>query len=96
MAKTVFVPRGVDVIPLDKDKKWDWKPVSKLTVGSMVTGGDILGSVYENSLFKDHRVMVPPGISGRLEYIAPEAPHTIDDEIATIDFNGKKIRLTMV
>lgn len=62
----------------------------------MVSGGDILGSVYENSLFKDHRVMVPPGMTGRLEYICPEGPHTIDDEIATVDVNGKKVRLTMV
>lgn len=54
----------------------------------MVAGGDILGTVYENSLFKEHRVMVPPGFSGRVEYIAPEAPHTILDEICTIDNNG--------
>lgn len=62
----------------------------------MVAGGDILGTVYENSLFKEHRVMVPPGFSGRVEYIAPEAPHTILDEICTIDNNGVKKRLTMV
>jgi len=26
MAQTVFVPRGVDVQALNKNKKYDWKP----------------------------------------------------------------------
>lgn len=73
----MFVPRGVDVEALNKTKKWDWKPDSKVSVGTMVSGGDILGTVYENSLFKEHRIMVPPGVSGEVVYIAPEAPHTI-------------------
>lgn len=30
MSKTVFVPRGVDVDALNKVKKWDWKPDSKI------------------------------------------------------------------
>ena len=39
----------------------------------MVTEGDILGAVYENSLFKEYGVMVPPGFTGTVEYIAPAA-----------------------
>jgi len=66
MAQTVFVPRGVDVGALNTTKKWDWKPDHKITVGTMVSGGDILGTVYENSLFKEHRIMVPPGFSGEV------------------------------
>jgi len=30
MAKTVFVPRGVDVGALNTSKKWDWKPSSSI------------------------------------------------------------------
>lgn len=30
LAKTVFVPRGVDVAALNKHKKWDWKPDPKI------------------------------------------------------------------
>jgi vacuolar-type H+-ATPase catalytic subunit A/Vma1 len=40
--------------------------------------------------------MVPPYFTGTVEYIAPEAPHTIEDEIATIDCDGVKKRITMV
>jgi len=40
--------------------------------------------------------MVPPGITGEIEYIAPEAPHTIEDEICQINVNGVKKKLTMV
>jgi len=40
--------------------------------------------------------MIPPGYSGEVVYIAPEAPHTIEDEICTIDCNGVKKSLTMV
>jgi len=39
--------------------------------------------------------MVPPGFYGKVEYIAPEAPHTIEDEICTVDMNGVKKRITM-
>lgn len=62
----------------------------------MVTGGDILGTVYENSLFKEHRVMIPPGYSGEVVFISPEGVHTIEDEICTIDMNGVKKSFTMV
>jgi len=30
MAQTVFVPRGVDVQALNKVKKYDWKPDSRV------------------------------------------------------------------
>lgn len=47
----------------------------------MVTGGDIIGTVYENSLFKEHRVMIPPGCQGEVTFLAAEGLHTIDDEM---------------
>jgi len=65
-SKSVFVPRGVDVQPLNTTKKWDWRPEHKMQIGTQVTGGDILGYVFENSLFKEHRIMVPPGMTGTI------------------------------
>ena len=38
-------------------------------VGSIVTGGTVLGFVYENKLLPRHQIMVPPGVSGRLKYL---------------------------
>ncbi len=32
----------------------------------MVGGGDVIGIVYENGLFKQHKIMVPPRVSGTI------------------------------
>ena len=57
IAQSVFVPRGVDVPALDQEKKWPFQP-SNIRKGDMVTGGDIIGIVRENGLFKEHKIMV--------------------------------------
>jgi V-type H+-transporting ATPase subunit A len=35
----------------------------------MVTGGDILGTTFENELFDDHKILVPPRIKGKIKNI---------------------------
>merc|ERR1712170_234086 len=66
LAQSVFVPRGVDVPNLDRDKKWEFTP-KNVIVGDLVTGGDIIGTVRENGLFRQHEIMVPPNMNGREE-----------------------------
>ena len=39
----VFIPRGINVPALDRDKKWAFTPVPSFKVGDLVTGGDIYG-----------------------------------------------------
>lgn len=73
LSKSVFVPRGVDVPSLDQDKLWHFTPLKDLKVGSLIVGGDLLGSVYENDLFSEHGIMVSPKISGRIVEIMPDA-----------------------
>ncbi len=87
------ITRGVEVSALDHGKKWDFKPVAN--IGAEVVGGDVLGTVQE-SVVVEHRVMVPPGLSGRLTWIhAGEA--TIDDPIAKlVDGNGEEHVITML
>ena len=60
------IPRGVDVPKLDREKKWDFVPVAK--VGDALVGGDILGTVVETPAVTQ-RIMVPPTLSGTLEWI---------------------------
>lgn len=61
-------------------------------VGDRVTGGDIYGIVYENTLI-EHRMMVPPGARGNISYLAPHGNYNINEEILEIDFQGtKKVR----
>ncbi len=61
-----YLTRGVEAPPLDREKKWDFKPVAK--VGDEVAPGDVLGTVDESPLVV-HKVMVPPGLSGKVAEI---------------------------
>ncbi len=45
-------------------------------VGSHVTGGDIYGLVYENSLIK-HKLMLPPRNRGTVTYLAPPGNYDV-------------------
>lgn len=75
-----FIERGVSVEPLDKKKKWHFVP--KVKNGSDVKTGMIIGEVAETSLIT-HRVMVPPGISGKISGLK-EGDYTIVDKIASV------------
>lgn len=61
----------------------------------MLTAGDIYGIVFENNLFSEHKVMVPPKVKGRVTYIAPAGSYTIDDNILTLEYDGKKTNYSM-
>jgi len=60
------ITRGIMVDALDHEKLWKFVPTAK--VGSDLTGGDILGVVAETEAV-EHRVMVPPNVSGKLVWI---------------------------
>lgn len=60
----VFIPRGVDVPSLNRERNWDYTPSATLREGMSVGGGDVLGTVFENELLPSHKIMVPPNISG--------------------------------
>jgi len=55
---------------LDHDKLWEFKPRESIKLGSLVSGGDILGNCYENSLFDEHRILLNPKAKGRVTYLA--------------------------
>ncbi len=56
-----FITRGIDVPPLNREKKWDFKPFVKK--GQKVEEGDFLGEIEETPLIK-HKIMVPSGKNG--------------------------------
>jgi len=88
VCKSVFIPRGVDVPNLDRDKTWDYKPLN-VKVGDLVTGGDIVGVLYENGLFRAHYVMVPPNFSGRVKTVKPAGMYVIETAVVEIEEGGK-------
>lgn len=88
MCQSVFVPRGVDVPNLDRDKLWPFTP-SNVRVGDLVTGGDIIGTVRENGLFRNHYVMVPPNVIGRVKSAKPAGNYTIETAVIEVEDAGK-------
>ncbi|MEM6541438.1 MAG: V-type ATP synthase subunit A, partial [Bacteroidota bacterium] len=89
-----FLERGLEVAPLDIQRKWLFTP--KVKPGAIVTGGTVLGSVPEN-LF-EHKIFVPFSLQGSytLEDIAASGEYTIDEPIATIrDTTGKRLKMKM-
>lgn len=89
-----FLERGLEVEPLDIHTKWQFTP--KQEKGTMLTGGDVLGSVPEKIF--EHKIFVPFSIKETCELIeiAPKGDYTIKETIAKIkDSNGNIIELTM-
>lgn len=75
-----FVTRGVEMAPLDRQKKWKFTPLVKN--GEKVSAGDFLGEVEETPLVK-HKIIVPPGYEGEVSQIK-KGEFTIEDVIARI------------
>lgn len=88
------ITRGIQVPPLPTDKQWDFTPV--VQVGDSVVGGDILGTVPETAVVL-HKIMVPNGITGTVEWLAELGAYTIEQPIARIKTDkGETKELTMV
>ncbi|MFH1392511.1 MAG: V-type ATP synthase subunit A [bacterium] len=83
-----YISRGIDVPGLSRIKKWEFSPCLKK--GGEVNPGDIIGLVPETSLI-EHKIMVPPGISGRISEIAPKGKYTIEDIVCKIDNQAIKM-----
>jgi len=75
-----FLKRGITAPGLDRAKKWEFVPA--LAAGAEVSGGVIVGTVQENVVI-EHRIMVPPGVTGTLEAIAA-GTYTVTDEIGRV------------
>jgi len=88
-----FIRRGVSVAALDRGRRWPFRPLLK--PGAKVHGGQILGTVAETMLV-EHRVMVPPDISGTLTWIAPEGEYQVTEPIARVDDVAGDQELTMM
>lgn len=65
-------------------------------MGDHISGGDIYGHVYENSLVNEHKIMLPPRAMGTITYIAQKGSYTVDDVVLETEFNGNKTKHTML
>lgn len=58
--------RGVQVPPLDEEKKWEFVPT--VAKGDELVAGDVFGTVQETPVVQQ-KIMVPYGISGKVKEI---------------------------
>lgn len=86
-----FIPRGVNVDPIDKKKKWAFVPEKKK--GDAVNEGDRIGYVQETKIVK-HYIMIPPGINGEIESIE-KGKFDVTQTIAVIKSGKEKKKITM-
>jgi V/A-type H+-transporting ATPase subunit A len=75
-----FITRGGTAPALDRQKKWSFEP--RVRVGQQVSGGDLLGIVPETSHL-EHRVLVPPHVSGVVAEIRG-GDYTVEQTIAVV------------
>ncbi|NQT50823.1 V-type ATP synthase subunit A, partial [bacterium] len=87
------IKRGEKVPPLDEDKRWHFVPVA--AKGAAVAPGAFLGTVQESQCI-EHRVMVPPGVSGQLVHLVAEGDYTVSEVVAVVkDAEGAERRVQM-
>lgn len=72
--------RGGAIPKLDRNKQWEFVPAAQ--VGQTLQAGDVLGTVQETPAVVQ-KIMVPPGVSGTLEWLY-QGKAAIVDPIAKI------------
>jgi V/A-type H+-transporting ATPase subunit A len=77
-----FLGRGRRAPALDRDRLWSWTP--RVHAGDLVADGAIVGVVPESAAL-EHRVLVPPGLGGRVVEIAAAGPRRVADVIARLE-----------
>ena len=75
--------RGVEVASLPRDQRWHFVPHPQRVAGSVLAGGDMLGTVQETESIQ-HRILTPPLLHGELLELAPEGDFTIEEVIGRV------------
>ena len=91
----VFLRRGQYTYPLDKDRKWHFKPLVK--PGDKVEASVWLGEVEENH--QRLKIMAPIAMQGvaAVKTIVPEGDYVCEDTVAVlVKENGEEVAVSMV
>ena len=89
------IPRGLRIHSLDRERAWQFSPTDGLEPGGQVAAGTRLGTVQETETI-EHRILVPPTVSGELIDLAPAGNYTLDSTIARVrDAQGKVHKLAL-
>ncbi|PKQ17042.1 MAG: V-type ATP synthase subunit A [Actinobacteria bacterium HGW-Actinobacteria-7] len=75
-----FLARGIDAPGLSRDKVWEF--TATVSAGDSVSGGDVVGVVQENEVI-EHRIMVPPALSGTISTIS-SGSYTVEQPVGRL------------
>lgn len=88
----VFIDKGITCNSLDRQSKWMFKLDQGVKEGTVISGGDVLGSVYENEVLARHLIMCPPNVHGSVVKVWQESHGTdgkeeieLDSKIVTVE-----------
>lgn len=88
-----FINRGSSVSALDDKKQWN--VTMKVKVGDKLEGGQIYATLPETPII-EHRLMVPPELSGEVVKVNPNGDYKLFDTVVVIkDDEGVEHNLTL-
>jgi len=91
----LFLPRGLYLSPIDRERRWDFEPVAK--VGDKLERGGTLGTTTENRF--EHPIMIPFTLYGRytITWVIEPGSYNVDTVVAKAeDEGGNEFEFTMV
>jgi V/A-type H+/Na+-transporting ATPase subunit A len=89
-----FIPEGIGLTSIDEEKSWDVELTVK--TGDRLKSGEVFAKIQETTMII-HKVMVPPGIKGRVSHTVENGSYNITDTLVVLsDEDGQKVELKMV
>lgn len=91
--KGFFLPRGINIFPLNQEKKWNFIP--SVSPGDKLQAGQAIGAVKEGHI--DHKIMIPFNEPEKVEILwIQQGSFSVDTPIARIRrSDGKEQEITM-
>jgi V/A-type H+-transporting ATPase subunit A len=87
-----FIPEGIGLISIDEKKFWDVEVMVK--PGDILKFGEVFAKIQETTIIV-HKIMVPPGIKGRVVSTVKSGSYTIQEPLVVLNEDGKKYELKM-
>ena len=86
-----YIARGLTIPPLDRNQTWQFVSNNRLSLGTQVTPGIVLGNVQETASI-NHPILIPPSCHGELIELSHSGTYTIEQTIAKIKQDNGEIR----
>jgi len=88
-----WIRRGEKMPALDLEKRWPFEPC--VQPGETLAAGQAIGHVAETPLVK-HHVMVPPDVSGKVNFIVSKGDYNLSETLAIIETSSGPRKITML